>query len=79
MIIKNESLKSTIHTIDNQHFLEELSYTEVLNHYRTQESDYWLGKHGSDQKVWIGKSETMNLETAGERAKKMIERGIRVF
>ena len=43
----------------------------------------WSGNNtvvnGSDQKVWIGKSDTMNLEMAGERAKKMLERGIQVF
>ena len=76
---KNESLKSTIHTIDNQYFLEEICYTEVLNRYKTQESSYWLGKYGSDHKVWVGQSATMNLEMAGERVRKMLERGIREF
>ena len=76
---KNESLLFSIYTIDDQYFLEEVSTIESFDHYQTQESNYWLGKHGSDQKVWIGRSDTMTLEMVETRAKKMIERGIRVF
>ena len=50
---KNESLLFSIYTIDNEYFLEEVSSVVSLDHYQTQESDYWLGKHGSDRKVWI--------------------------
>ena len=71
---KSDSLSFSIHTIDNEYFLKEVSSTD-----QTQESDYWLGKYGSDKKVWIGKSDTMTLEMAEARARKMVERGIRVF
>ena len=45
---KSDSLSFSIHTIDNEYFLKEVSSTD-----QTQESDYWLGKYGSDKKVWI--------------------------
>ena len=76
---KNESLLFAMLTIDSEYFLEGVGSKDTLEDYQILESNYWLGKFGSDKKVWIGKSDTMTLEMAEERARKMIERGIRVF
>ena len=66
-------------TIDDEYFLEGVGSPDALEDYPVLESNYWLGKFGSEKKVWIGKSDTMTLEMAEARARKMIEHGIRVF
>ena len=53
---------------ESDYFLEEVPAAD------SQEVDYWLGRHGSDRKVWIGESETMPLKQAKERAREMIRR-----
>ena len=77
---------STKCSCKNLHFSFAITYifclqlsTFLFYNKQAQESNYWLGKYGSDKKVWIGKSDTMTLEMAEARARKMIERGIRVF
>ena len=53
---------------ESDYFLEEVPAAD------SQEVDYWLGRHGSDRKVWIGESDTMPLKQAKERAREMIRR-----